>query len=259
MEIALSFKRAAGIAALVAVTLAFFAAAPAAAEPLGFVIEAVMATPPADTPVDRETRIDVEDDGHILILMRSGRIFRQDGPFHESAASLFDKIPSPDDNDVGNGVLSSLLELAEVSGQSMEQIGGTRGSERPDDVHADAITSATKTFCFAAGQAPGFYTSKPPSRDEPIILRLRSSPKYFHQGAWPVGVTDLPWPSDWPFPEEGRYIWSFGSQGPAPLWLRLVDDLPDDLMLRAALYNDMRCRVQAIALIRQILASAEPL
>ena len=38
-----------------------------------------------------------------------------------------------------------------------------------------------------------------------------------------------------------------------------IDRLPDSLMERAALYYDMRCYTQAIALIRQIMASAERL
>lgn len=251
--------RMASLAALVLLASALFMAGPAAAEPHGFIIEAVMATPETDTPVDRDTMIDVEDEGHIIILMRNGQIFRQDGPFHEVAASLLDKTVELGGDDVGNGILSSLLELAEVSGTSTEQLGGVRGADRHDDVHAEAITAATKTYCFVAGEAPGFYASKPPERDEPIILRRRASPKSFYQATWPVGVTDLPWPADWLLPEEGRYIWSFGIQGPAPLWFRAVDNLPDNLSLRAALYYDMRCYTQAIALMRQILAAAEPL
>ena len=70
----------ASLAALVLLSSALFMAGPAAAEPQGFVIEAVMATPEADTPVYHDTMIDVEDEGHILILMRNGQIFRQDGP-----------------------------------------------------------------------------------------------------------------------------------------------------------------------------------
>lgn len=259
MERGLTIIRMAAIAAFVLLSSAQFMTGPAAAEPQGFVIEAVMATPEADTPIDHDTRIDVEGEGYILIIMRDGQIFRQDGPFHEVAASLLDKIVEPGGDDVGNGILSSLLELAEVSGKSMEQLGGVRGAERQNDAHAKAITAVTKTYCFVAGEAPGFYASQPPKRDEPLILRLRASPKSFYQATWPVGVTDLPWPADWPLPEEGRYIWSIGSQGPAPLWFRAVDDLPDSLTLRAALYNDMRCYTQAIALMRQILESAKPL
>ena len=259
MERGLAIIRMAVFTAITLIAPALFMTEPAAAEPQGFVIEAVMATPEADTPIDRDTWIDVEGEGYILILMRDGQIFRQNGPFHDVAASLLDKIVEPGGDDVGNDILSSLLELAEVSGKSMEQLGGVRGAERQNDVHAKAITAVTQTYCFVVGEAPHFYASKPPERDEPIILRRRAAPKSFYQATWPVGVTDLPWPTDWPLPEEGRYIWSLGSQGPAPLWLRAVADLPDSLTLRAALYNDMRCYTQAIALIRQILTSAESL
>lgn len=239
--------------------VAIFMAAAVAAEPLGFVIEAVLATPEADTPVDRDTRIDIEVAGHMLIIMRNGQIIRKDGPYHEPAAGLFDQFDRQNEYDVGNSILSSLLELAEVSGKSSDELGGVRGANRPNEVHLDAITGATRTYCFVAGDAPGFYASSPPRRDEPLILRLRASPKSFFQATWPIGVNDLPWPAHWPLPQEGRYIWSLGGQGSAPLWLRLVDDLPDSLVRRAALYNDMRCYTQAIALIRKILASAERL
>ena len=239
--------------------LALSMAAAVAAEPQGFVIEAVLATPEADTPIDRDTKIDIEITGHMLIIMRNGQIIRKDGPFHEPAGILFDQFNRQNDDDIGNGILSSLLELAEISGKSTEQLGGVRGTERPNEVHLDAITAATKTYCFVAGDAPGFYASTPPRRDEPLILRLRASPKSFYQATWPVGVNDLPWPARWRLPKEGRYIWSLGGQGSAPLWLRLVDELPDSLVKRAALYNDMRCYTQAIALIRKILASAERL
>lgn len=246
-------------AALVVFIPASLMAGPAAAQPFGFVIEAVLATPEADTPIERDTMIDIEDKGHILIIMRSGRMIREDGPFHDRAASLLDNIETPGDDDVGNGILSSLLELAEVSRNSVEQLGGVRGPDRGNDVHPSAITLATRTYCFVAGELPGFSASTPPGRDEPLILRLRASPKGFFQATWPVGVKDLPWPAHWPLPEEGRYILSLGGQGPAPLWLRPVDELPDSLVKRAALYNDMRCFTQAIALIRQLMASAERL
>ena len=245
------------ISATIVFASALFMAAPSAAEPVGFVMEALLATPEADTPIYPDTKIDIEEMGHILIIMRSGQLFRQDGPFHDRAAILLDKIETPSDDDVGNGVLSSLLELTEVSGKSTEQLGGVRGVERMNDVHPNAITAATRSYCFVPGVPLGFHASMPPRRDEPLMLRLRASPKGFFQATWPVGVKDLPWPADWPEPTEGRYIWSVGSQGPAPLWLRAVEALPDSLVERTALYYDMRCYTQAIALIRQIMASAE--
>ena len=233
------------------------AARAAAAEPVGFVIEAVLATPVADSPIELQTMIDIEDTGHMLIIMSSGLMIRKDGPFHDRAKILIDAFKTPGDGDIGNGILSSLLELAKISQRSTDQLGGIRGAGRRFDVHAEAITPATKAYCFVVGTLPGFHTSSPPRRDEPLIIRYRSSPRGFHQAAWPVGVTDLPWPANWPAPEEGRYIWSVGGQVPAALWLRRVDALPESLVERAALYNDMRCYTQAIALIRQMMASAE--
>lgn len=247
------------IAALVVFIPALLLAARAAAEPVGFVIEAVLATPGADSPIERQTRIDIEDAGHMLILMRSGLMIRKDGPFHDRAKILIDSIETPGDGDIGNGILSSLLELAEISQKSTDQIGGVRGADQRFDVHAEAITPATKTYCFVAGTSPGFHTSSPPRRDEPLVIRLRASPKGFHQATWPVGVKDLPWPANWPAPEEGRFIWSVGGLAAAPLWLRLIDVLPESLVERAALYNDLRCYTQAIALIRQLMTSAKRL
>lgn len=245
--------------AFVVPLLAIFLAGPVVAEPMGFVIEAVLATPEADNPVERDTEIDIEDEGHIIILLNSGQMARKDGPYHDQAGSLLDKVNAPSDDEIDDGILSSLLELAARSRTSSEQLGGVRGAERQDDIHSDAITAATRIYCFAPGGPPAFHASKPPSRDEPLLLRRRASPRGFFQATWPVGVNDLPWPAHWPAPEEGRYIWSFGNQGPAPLWLRSIDRLPDSLMERAALYYDMRCYTQAIALIRQIMASAERL
>ena len=210
-------------------------------------------------PLERDTTVDIEDTGHILIILRNGQIIRKDGPLHEQAGGLFDGINRPSDDDLENSILSSLLELARVSGKSTEALGGVRGDEERNDAPPEAITAATKTYCFVAGEAPGFYALKPPRRDEPFILRARAASKGFYQAIWPVGVNDLPWPVDWLPPGEGRYIWSLGGQGPASLWLRPVDALPDSLIKRAAFYNDMGCDTQAIALIRQIMASAERL
>ena len=241
--------------AIVASALALIATA-AAAEPDGFVIEAVLATPGADAPVERETAIEIEIDGYIVIISRSGQLIRKDGPYSGPAGELLDAIFAPGDDDLGNPVLSSLLELAEVSRASTELVGGVRGALLETEVHPTAITTATTAYCLARGTLPAFYVSQPPVRDEPVTIRSRVSPQGFLQAKWPVGVTTLPWPADWPAPVEGRYIWTLGSRGPSALWIRLVEDPPRNLAERAALYYDMRCTSQAVALFRAMLDGA---
>ncbi len=243
------------IFAIIATALALIATA-AAAEPDGFVIEAVLATPGADTPIERETVIDVESDGYIVIISRSGQLIRKDGPYSGPAAELFDAIIAPGDDDLSSPVLSSLLELAKISRASSELIGGVRGTLLETEVHPTAITTATMVYCLAGDTLPAFYVSQPPVRDEPVTIRNRVSPQGFLQARWPVGVTTLPWPADWPAPVEGRYIWTLGSRGPSALWIRLVEDPPRNLAERAALYYDMRCASQAVALLRAMLDGA---
>ncbi len=233
-----------------------FVGAVAAAEPEGFVIEAVLATPGADTPIERETAIDIESDGYIVIIARSGQLIRKDGPYSGPAAELLDAIIAPGDDDLGNPVLSSLLELAEVSRASTELGGGVRGTLLETEAHPTAITTATTVFCLASDTQPAFYVSKPPVRDEPVTIRNRVAPQGFMQAKWPVGETTLPWPAGWPAPVEGRYIWTLGSRSPSALWIRLVEDPPRDLAERAALYYDMRCESQAVALLRIMLDGA---
>jgi hypothetical protein len=242
--------------AIIVSVLVFWASA-AFADPEGFVIEAVMASPEADSPLQRDTKVEISDGGYIVIITRSGQLLRQDGPFQGPASSLLDSIFSPDSEELENPVMSSLLELAKISRGSEEQLGGVRGVELDKDVHATAITARTTKYCLADGATPEFYVSNPPARDEPVTFRSRVSPLGFLQTTWPVGVNLLAWPDAWPELEEGRYIWSLGDRGPTPLWIRIIGDMPDSLPERAAYYYDLRCETQAVALIRSLMASAD--
>lgn len=244
------------IALVVSIMIVVPAAAASAAEPDGFVIEAVLATPAADAPVERETAIEIEIDGYIVIISRSGQLIRKDGPHSGPAGELLDAIFAPGDDDLDNSVLASLLALAELSRGSTEFGGGVRGARLETEAHPTAITTATAVYCLAGDTPPAFYVSRPPVRDEPVIIRNRVSPRGLQQAKWPVGATTLPWPADWPAPVEGRYIWTLGSRGPSALWIRLVEDPPRDLAERAALYYDMRCHSQAVALLRAMLDGA---
>ena len=84
------------------------------AEPEGFVIEAVMASPEANSPLRRDAPVEIAAGGYIVIITRNGQMVRQDGPFQGPASSLMDAIITPGENELGNPILSSLLELAGV-------------------------------------------------------------------------------------------------------------------------------------------------
>jgi len=241
----------------IVVTVLVFWASAAFADPEGFVIEAVMALPEADSPLQRDTAVEIFDGGYIVIIVRSGQLLRRDGPFEGPASILLESIFSPDSEELDNPVLSSLLELAEVSRGSDEQLGGVRGILKGNEVHATAITAVTETYCLTENAKPEFYVSRAPARDEPVTFRSRLSPLGFLQTTWPVGVNLLTWPDAWPDVEEGRYIWSLGDRGPTTLRIRVIDDLPDSLAERAAYYYDLRCETQAVALIRSLMASAD--
>lgn len=240
---------------IIVLVLVFWTSA-AFADPEGFVIEAVMASPGADSPLQRDTPVEISDGGYIVIIARSGQLLHQDGPFQGPASYLLDSLFSPDSKDLENPVLSSLLELAEISRGSDEQLGGVRGLPTDDEAHATAITAKTTTFCLMVGTTPSFYVSRAPARDEPVTFRRRVSPLGFQQTTWPVGINLMAWPNAWPELDEGRYIWSLGDRGPTPLWIRIIDDLPDSLPKRAAYYYDLHCETQAVALIRSLMASA---
>ncbi|MFP6744890.1 MAG: hypothetical protein VCB77_06855 [Alphaproteobacteria bacterium] len=169
---------------------------------------------------------------------------------------MLDAIFAPGDEELDNPVLSSLLELAEISRGSEEQLGGVHGATLDSESHATAITPVTSTFCLVEGAKPTFHAARAPARDEPVTFRSRVSPLGFFQTTWPVGDNLLPWPDTWPLPEEGRYIWSLGDRGPTPLWIRVIDEIPDSLPERAAFYYNMRCETQAVALIRSLMKSA---
>ena len=115
-------------------------ASAAFADPEGFVIEAVMASPPADSPLQRETAVDVAAGGYIVLLARSGQLLRRDGPYQGPASDLLDAILAPDNNELSNPVLSSLLELAEISRASEEQLGGVRGASLDTEARAEQFT-----------------------------------------------------------------------------------------------------------------------
>jgi hypothetical protein len=227
------------------------------AEPEGFVIEAVMASPEANSPLRRDTPVEIAAGGYIVIITRNGQMVRQDGPFQGPASSLMDAIITPGENELGNPILSSLFDLAGVIRAGEEHLGGLRGAVIETAVHPWVITNATTALCLVAGARPDFYVSRPPARDEPVTFRTRISPRGILHAKWPVGATILPWPDSWPSPMEGRYIWTLGDRGPTPLRIRVVETPPENLPERAAFYHDLQCDTQAVALMRSMIESAK--
>ena len=116
------------IIALVVSVMIMVLAAAAAAEPEGFVFEAVLATPGVDTPIERETAIEIEIDGYIVIISRSGQLIRKDGPHSGPAAELLDAIFASGDDDLGNPVVGAsvsndLYKSDDINGTNRTKIG----------------------------------------------------------------------------------------------------------------------------------------
>ena len=223
-----------------------------------FVIEENAAQPEVGSQVQGDTKITINGDGHIVLMTDAGQIVRQDGPFNGTADDILSGLISSSDVAMEGGLLGSLLELAEVSGKSEEQLGAVRGAVQEGADRPDTISSAVSNFCMRAGGVPVFYTSNAPTVDEPLIVRRRVRPIQFLQTTWPAGANSLTWPADWPPAEEGRYIWALGSRGTTAVRLITMDNpMPDSPLAAAAMQYDMGCEVQAKALFRSVLAKGQ--
>ena len=222
-----------------------------------FVIEANGAQPEVGIQVQGDTQITIGEGGHIVLMTDAGQMIRQDGPYNGSADDILANQIASSDTALEGGLLGSLLELAEVSGRSEEQLGAVRGAAAEGADHPETISMAVSNFCMTEGESPEFYTSKAPAADEPLIVRRRVRPIQFLQTTWPAGVNTLPWPADWPPAEEGRYVWALGSRGTTAVRLISMEEIPDNLMAKAALQYDLGCEVQAKALFQSALAKAQ--
>lgn len=243
---------------LIACAVALLANEAAAAGVEGYVLEAVRATPGQGSPLAQETILQIEPDGHMVVMVLSGRTVRTDGPYIGRAAEVLSSAGGG--NSLPVDMLESLLELAEVSETSTEMIAAARLPGVPEPIGSappDAISSALETFCLEDGASPDFYTVQPPALDEPLIFRRKLKSRGFLSTTWPAGAGRVPWPKKWAPPKPGRYVWTLGNRTPWPLWIRVVESLPEDPLMRAALFLDMRCKAQALAVFRAALAGAK--
>lgn len=222
----------------------------------GFVIEANNAQPDIGIQVRGDTQISIGEGGHIVLMTEAGQMIRKDGPYTGSADSILAG-QAETGLAMEGGLLGSLLELAEVSGKSEEQLGAVRGTTEEGADRPDAITSAVSDFCLSEGQIPEFYTSKAPAVDEPLIVRRRVRPIQFLQTTWPAGENTLTWPADWPPPEEGRYVWALGARGTVALRIIALEETPENPLAAAALQYDLGCEMQAKAAFQSALAAVQ--
>ncbi len=222
-----------------------------------FVIESSEAQPDVGIQVQGDTQITINDGGHIVLMTDAGQMVRQDGPFDGSADDILAGQLTSTETAMEGGLLGSLLELAEVSGKSDEQLGAVRGAVQEGAESPDTISTAVSNFCMSGNQSPSFYTSQAPAADEPLIVRRRVRPIQFLQTTWPAGANTLAWPADWPPAEEGRYVWALGSRGTTAVRLIAMDKAPDSDLAIAAMQYDMGCEVQAKALFQSVLNKAK--
>ncbi len=249
---------------LIACAVALLANEAAAAGVEGYVLEAVRATPEQGSPLAQETILQIEPDGHMVVMALSGRTVRTDGPYIGRAAEVLSSAGGGAISGGGNSLpvdmLESLLELADVSETSKEMIAAVRLPGVPEPIGSappDAISSALVTFCLEDGALPDFYTVRSPAQDEPLIFRRKLKSRGFLSTTWPAGAGRVPWPKKWAPPKPGRYVWTLGNRAPATLRIRIVESLPEDPLMRAALVLDMRCKAQALAVFRAALAGAQ--
>ena len=224
----------------------------------GFVIEANNAQPDIGNQIGGDTTITIAEDGHIVLMTEAGQTVRKDGPYEGSADGIFAGQIDNNAAAMEGGLLGSLLELAEVSAKSDEQLGAARGAavegaDRPDA----AISSKVATFCLAPGLTPVFYAAKAPSVDQPLIVRRRVTPVQFLQTTWPAGENTLAWPSDWPPAEAGRYVWALGARGSNALRVVMVEEVPENPLALAALQYNFGCEMQAKALFQATLLAGQ--
>ena len=222
----------------------------------GFVIEANDAQPVVGIQIGDDTHISIGEGGHIVLMTEAGQMFRKDGPYEGPADGIFAGQTDANSGAMEGGLLGSLLELAEVSDKSEEQLGAVRGVAGEGAERPDAISEGVANFCLTAGETPVFYAAKAPAVDEPLIVRRRVTPIQFLQTTWPAGEKMLAWPSDWPPAEEGRYVWALGARGSIALRVIELGNVPENPLVSAALHYDLGCETQAKALFQAALSAA---
>lgn len=222
--------------------------APQAMAAQGFVVEIKDADPEVGIQLMDDTNVTIAANGHMVIMTESGQMIRKNGPFEGTAGELLGGQAGGGSESMEGGLLESLLELAEVSGKSTEQLGAVRGTEAEGgDTPLNMVSTAVSSFCMTPDTKPTFFTSDPPAVDEPLIVRRRVRPVQYLQTTWPAGANSLEWPDDWPRAEDGRYIWALGSRGTVALRIIEIDDAGMTPLEKAAMQYNLGCEVQAMA------------
>ena len=157
-------------------------------------------------------------------------------------------------NDPENGV-NRRVELRNGGGAESKALRG--GGGKAPIVNSNTITSETSPFCLSKGALPAFALLKAPADDESITVRRRTAPKQVMTATWPAGNTTFDWRSDWPRPEEGRYIWATDSSGTSIMEMRILDGDPKTLHDKAAAYHELGCDAQVVATLNEIVAASQ--
>jgi hypothetical protein len=147
------------------------------------------------------------------------------------------------------------VELRNIGDSEAKLLRGGAGSA--PIVNTNTITSETSVFCLTMGSRPEFAILDTPAVDQQIVVRRRTTPQQVMNAIWPAGVNAFAWPSDWPPPEEGRYIWAVGSGGTAATELLYVEGNPSNPHDKAAAYHVLGCEAQLVAAFNEIVAASQ--
>ena len=146
------------------------------------------------------------------------------------------------------------VELRNIGDSDANLTRGTAGNA--PIAGTNTISSATSTFCVEEGVQPEFAVLDAPTIDEPILVRRRTSPSQLMNGIWRAGDAKFVWSSDWPMPEEGRYIWSIGSRGTSSFSMVQLEQPLSTPHDKAAAYHALGCEAQVAAAYNEIIASS---
>ena len=147
------------------------------------------------------------------------------------------------------------VELRNIGDAESKVLRG--GGGKAPIVNTNTITSETSPFCLTEGTLPTFAMLNAPAEDELITVRRRTAPRQVMNATWPAGAATFAWQSDWPLPEEGRYIWAVGGGGTAVIKILSVEGDPKTLRDKAAAYHERGCEAQVVAAFNEIVAASQ--
>lgn len=147
------------------------------------------------------------------------------------------------------------VELRNVGGAESKVLRGGGGTAPV--VNTNTITSETSPFCLTEGTLPSFAMLNAPAEDALITVRRRTSPRQVMNATWPAGAATFPWQSDWPLPEEGRYIWAVGGGGTAVMEILSLEGEMKTIHDKAAAYHLLGCEAQVAAAFNEIVATGQ--